>query len=86
MADRQQGRSRCDRYRHIDTAQAYGNEQGVGEGIRKSGIAREDIFVTSKVEAYSPIAHGEALKNPAITDMAKKYGDSSFFPVFGGKM
>lgn len=179
-------------YRHIDTAQAYGNEQGVGEGIRKSGIAREDIFVTSKVaaenksyqsakasieeslrktgfeyldlmlihspqpwkevnqsdnryteenrevwratedalsegkvraigisnflegdvknileacrvkpmvnqllahitntpfslidyckgqdilvEAYSPIAHGEALKNPAITDMAKKYG------------
>ncbi len=27
-----------------------------------------------------------ALKNPAITDMAKKYGDSSFFPVFGGKM
>ena len=38
------------------------------------------------VEAYSPIAHGEALKNPAITDMAKKYGDSSFFPVFGGKM
>lgn len=179
-------------YRHIDTAQAYGNEQGVGEGVRKSGIAREDIFVTSKVaaenksyqsakasieeslrktgfeyldlmlihspqpwkevnqsdnryteenrevwramedalsegkvraigisnflegdvknileacrvkpmvnqllahitntpfslidyckgqdilvEAYSPIAHGEALKNPAITDMAKKYG------------
>ncbi len=42
--------------------------------------------MTSKVEAYSPIAHGEALKNPAITDMAKKYGDSSFFPVFGGKM
>lgn len=42
--------------------------------------------MTSKVAAYSPIAHGEALKNPAITDMAKKYGDSSFFPVFGGKM
>ena len=38
-------------YRHIDTAQAYGNEQGVGEGVRKSGIAREDIFVTSKVAA-----------------------------------
>ncbi len=182
-------------YRHIDTAQAYGNEQGVGEGVRKSGIAREDIFVTSKVaaenksyqsakasieeslrktgfdyldlmlihspqpwkevnqsdnryteenrevwramedalsegklraigisnflesdvknileacrvkpmvnqllahitntpfslidyckgqdilvEAYSPIAHGEALKNPAITDMAKKYGGTA---------
>ena len=38
-------------YRHIDTAQAYANERGVGEGVRKSGIAREEIFVTSKVAA-----------------------------------
>ena len=38
-------------YRHIDTAQAYGNERGVGEGIRLSGISREEIFVTSKVAA-----------------------------------
>ncbi len=38
-------------YRHIDTAQAYGNERGVGAGVRTSGIAREQIFVTSKVEA-----------------------------------
>ncbi|MGF0039646.1 aldo/keto reductase [Peptoniphilaceae bacterium SGI.131] len=38
-------------YRHIDTAQVYGNERGVGEGIRKSGIAREEIFITSKVAA-----------------------------------
>lgn len=38
-------------YRHIDTAIAYGNESGVGEGIRKSGIAREEIFVTSKIPA-----------------------------------
>ncbi len=38
-------------YRHIDTAQAYGNERGVGEGVRESGIARKDIFVTSKVAA-----------------------------------
>ncbi len=36
-------------YRAIDTASIYGNEEGVGEGIRKSGIPREDIFVTSKV-------------------------------------
>lgn len=36
-------------YRHIDTAQGYGNERGVGEGIRTSGIAREDIFVTTKI-------------------------------------
>ncbi len=38
-------------YRHIDTAQAYANERGVGEGVRTCGIAREEIFVTSKVAA-----------------------------------
>ena len=38
-------------YRHIDTAQAYGNEEGVGKGIRESGLKREDIFITSKVKA-----------------------------------
>lgn len=36
-------------YRLIDTAAAYGNEQGVGAAIRKSGIAREDLFVTTKL-------------------------------------
>ena len=38
-------------YRHIDTAQAYGNEKGVGEAIRASGLKREDIYVTTKVQA-----------------------------------
>lgn len=36
-------------YRLIDTAQAYGNEAGVGEAVRASGIDRDEIFVTSKV-------------------------------------
>ncbi|MCU1679288.1 MAG: aldo/keto reductase [Amycolatopsis sp.] len=36
-------------YRHIDTAQMYGNEVGVGVGIAKSGIAREDVFITTKL-------------------------------------
>ena len=36
-------------YRLIDTAQAYGNERGVGQGIRISGVPREEIFVTSKL-------------------------------------
>ena len=35
-------------YRHIDTAFAYGNEVSVGEGIRASGVKREDIFLTTK--------------------------------------
>ena len=38
-------------YRHFDTAQAYGNEKGVGEGIRTWDVAREDLFVVSKVAA-----------------------------------
>lgn len=40
-------------YRHIDTAQAYANERGVGEGLRASGIARGDIFLTTKLAAES---------------------------------
>jgi 2,5-diketo-D-gluconate reductase A len=35
-------------YRHIDTAQAYGNEESVGEGLRRSGIPREDVYLTTK--------------------------------------
>ncbi|GEM_PF-2608149 len=38
-------------YRHIDTAQAYGNERGVGSGVRNCGIPREELFVVSKVAA-----------------------------------
>jgi diketogulonate reductase-like aldo/keto reductase len=35
-------------YRHIDTAQAYGNERGVGEGLRAAGVPREQVFLTTK--------------------------------------
>src|SRR5919204_315750 len=43
-------RGRLERaYRHIDTARAYGNEREVGEGIRASGVAREDVFLVTKV-------------------------------------
>lgn len=37
-------------YRHIDTAAKYGNEVGVGEGIRRSGVDRADLFVTTKLD------------------------------------
>src|SRR5690348_4123424 len=36
-------------YRHIDTAEMYGNERGVGQGIRDAGLDRGDVFVTSKL-------------------------------------
>ncbi|MHA2788578.1 aldo/keto reductase [Corynebacterium sp. S7] len=38
-------------YRNIDTAQAYENERGVGEGVRTSGVAREEIFLSTKLAA-----------------------------------
>lgn len=38
-------------YRNIDTAQAYGNERGVGEGVRASGVPREELFVSTKLAA-----------------------------------
>ncbi|WP_026917193.1 aldo/keto reductase [Gordonia shandongensis] len=43
-------------YRHIDTAQMYGNEREVGEAVRESGVPREDVFVTSKLNnnAHDP--------------------------------
>jgi 2,5-diketo-D-gluconate reductase A len=48
-------------YRHIDTAEMYRNEAGVGEGIRNSGIPREEVFVTSKLNNGFH-AHDDALK------------------------
>src|SRR6195952_2502287 len=43
-------------YRHIDTAEMYGNEKEVGEAIAKSGLDRADVFVTSKLsnDAHEP--------------------------------
>ena len=36
-------------YRHVDTAQSYGSEAGVGEAVRRSGVPRSDVFITTKV-------------------------------------
>lgn len=51
-------------YRHIDTAEAYGNEEEVGRAIAQSGINRREIFVTTKVAshhlAYSDVLHSAA--------------------------
>ncbi|WP_369139103.1 aldo/keto reductase [Modestobacter versicolor] len=47
-------------YRHIDTAEMYRNEAGVGEGVRNSGIPREEVFVTSKLNNGFH-AHDDAL-------------------------
>ena len=48
-------------YRHIDTAQAYGNEESVGQALRASGVPREDIFITTKFfpRRRDPVAEAE---------------------------
>jgi 2,5-diketo-D-gluconate reductase A len=48
-------------YRHIDTAEAYRNEKGVGQAVRESGIERAEVFVTSKLKG-SAHAHDDALR------------------------
>ena len=47
-------------YRHIDTAQAYGNEASVGRALRDSGVAREDVFITTKFYPGSRDPEAEA--------------------------
>lgn len=49
-------------YRHIDTAAAYGNEAGVGAAVAASGIARDEIFVTTKLRNGEQIAPGPAFE------------------------
>ena len=58
-------------YRHIDTAEAYGNEKGVGEGIRTCGLKREEIFLQTKLIAEAK-TYKRAKKE--IKDSFKKLG------------
>ena len=58
-------------YRHIDTAHMYGNEKEVGSAIIKSGIKREEIFITSKLWITE---YGEGITLPAINKMLKRLG------------
>ncbi|MCY1136379.1 aldo/keto reductase [Actinoplanes sp. Pm04-4] len=50
-------------YRHIDTAQAYGNEASVGRALRDSGVAREDVFITTKFYPGSKDPEAEAQRS-----------------------
>lgn len=63
-------------YRHIDTAQMYGNERGVGEAVRSSGLSREDIFVTSKLN-NGHHAYDDALRafDQSLEDLRLDYLD-----------
>lgn len=63
-------------YRHIDTAQAYRNEQGVGEGVRNSGVDRKELFVTTKLAAEAK-TYKKATKaiNKSLKTMGLDYID-----------
>ena len=63
-------------YRHIDTAEMYGNEKEVGEGIRASGIPRNEIFVTSKLNNsfHEPDAARKAF-DTTLSDLGFDYID-----------
>jgi diketogulonate reductase-like aldo/keto reductase len=50
-------------YRHIDTAQAYGNERSVGRALRDSGVPREEIFITTKFYPRRKDAEAEAQRS-----------------------
>ncbi len=63
-------------YRHIDTAEMYGNEKEVGEAVRASGVDREDVFVTSKLNNgfHDPDAAMEAFDR-TLADLDLGYLD-----------
>ncbi|MGG0471487.1 aldo/keto reductase [Priestia aryabhattai] len=63
-------------YRHIDTAQAYMNEAGIGEGIRSCDVAREELFITTKVAAEAK-TYEEVTKSidESLTKMGVDYID-----------
>ncbi|QRP43622.1 aldo/keto reductase [Amycolatopsis sp. FDAARGOS 1241] len=58
-------------YRHFDTAQMYRNEEGVGEGIRSSGVPREEVFVTTKL---ANDAHGHDNAINALEGSLRRLG------------
>jgi diketogulonate reductase-like aldo/keto reductase len=63
-------------YRHIDTAQAYGNERGVGEGVRTCGIPREELFVQTKLAAEVKDYEGaKAANDVSLETMGLDYLD-----------
>lgn len=63
-------------YRHIDTAEAYGNEVGVGLAVREAGVPREEIFITTKLQAEIK-NHDDAVSaiNESLTKLDLDYID-----------
>ncbi|EJF63952.1 Aldo/keto reductase [Dichomitus squalens LYAD-421 SS1] len=61
-------------FSHVDTAQAYGNEQEAGKAIRESGLAREDIYVTTKFSGRDGLSIEDSIQN-SLKNLGIKYVD-----------
>jgi 2,5-diketo-D-gluconate reductase A len=58
-------------YRHVDTAQGYGNEAGVGQGLRDAGVPRDDVWITTKLDDG---AHGYDAAGAALDESLRRLG------------
>jgi 2,5-diketo-D-gluconate reductase A len=67
-------------YRHIDTAQAYGTERGVGKAIASSGIPREELYITSKrVSNFEPAHLDRIITETGITPAVNQFELHPYF-------
>jgi diketogulonate reductase-like aldo/keto reductase len=73
-------------YRHIDSAQFYSNEKAVGEAVRKSGLPRDDIFITTKImtPGGSPQATYEKIQ-ASVDKITGKDGHVDLFLIHSSK-
>ncbi|OOQ85746.1 oxidoreductase [Penicillium brasilianum] len=67
-------------YRHIDTAQFYGNESEVGEALRTSGVPRDEVFVTTKI--LSPAGSAEQTYDKLLASVEKIGGPGGYVDLF----
>jgi len=67
-------------YRHIDSAQMYGNEKEVGEAVRQSGLKRSDIFITTKI--LSPGGSVEKSYESLLDSVRKIDGEDGYVDLF----
>jgi diketogulonate reductase-like aldo/keto reductase len=67
-------------YRHIDTAQFYGNESEVGEALRTSGLPRDEVFVTTKI--LSPAGSAEQTYSKLVASVEKIGGPGGYVDLF----
>jgi diketogulonate reductase-like aldo/keto reductase len=66
-------------YRHIDTAQVYGNEAEVGKAVHECGLKREDVFVTSKV--LTPDDDDQATYKKVLESVKKIDGEDGYLDL-----